>query len=75
MVGDVVSCGQVMDEADRLLDDNFGDQLATILQCLPVNRQTLLFSATMSDSILELKDAVFTDPFVWIQDSRFLCIY
>jgi superfamily II DNA/RNA helicase len=58
-----------MDEADRLLDDNFGSQLATILQRLPAKRQTLLFSATMSSSIEALQTEVFKDPFVWIQET------
>lgn len=33
----------VLDEADRLLEDNFGEQLATIFNILPKKRQTLLF--------------------------------
>jgi ATP-dependent RNA helicase DDX49/DBP8 len=35
----------VLDEADRLLEDNFGKQLQTIFSVLPKQRQTLLFSA------------------------------
>ena len=61
-----------MDEADRLLDDNFGSQLATILERLPSKKQTLLFSATMSESIEALQKEVFKDPFVWIQEATYV---
>lgn len=38
----------VLDEADRLLEPSFEEDLRTILQILPAQRQTLLFSATMT---------------------------
>jgi len=60
----------VMDEADRLLDDNFGSQLEVILKMLPAKRQTLLFSATLSDTLNHLRDSVLNKPFVWIQESQ-----
>ncbi|KAK7115760.1 probable ATP-dependent RNA helicase DDX49 [Littorina saxatilis] len=60
----------VMDEADRLLDDNFGSQLETILKMLPPKRQTLLFSATMSSTLTDLKDSVLNKPFMWVQESE-----
>ncbi|VDM24818.1 unnamed protein product [Hydatigera taeniaeformis] len=41
----------VLDEADRLLEDNFGKDLAEIMSALPQNRQTLLFSATYSGAV------------------------
>ncbi|CAH8523443.1 unnamed protein product [Schistosoma haematobium] len=41
----------VLDEADRLLEDNFGEDLNTILKALPKRRQTLLFSATFSGAV------------------------
>ena len=41
----------VLDEADRMLDDGFADELDEILKTLPKNRQTMLFSATMTNSI------------------------
>ncbi|XP_072973869.1 DEAD-box ATP-dependent RNA helicase 36 [Typha angustifolia] len=44
----------VLDEADRLLDANFEEELRVIFQCLPKTRQTLLFSATMTDNLREL---------------------
>ncbi|CAL8091912.1 unnamed protein product [Calicophoron daubneyi] len=41
----------VLDEADRLLEDNFGKDLGVIMSALPKRRQTLLFSATFSDAV------------------------
>lgn len=45
-----VSC-VVLDEADRMLDMGFRDDIDTILQSVPDKRQTVLFSATLSDGI------------------------
>ncbi|KAI8373714.1 P-loop containing nucleoside triphosphate hydrolase protein [Blakeslea trispora] len=47
----------VMDEADRMLSETFVPELEVILPLLPKERQTLLFTATMTDSILALRDA------------------
>jgi ATP-dependent RNA helicase DDX27 len=44
----------VLDEADRMLSDGFADELAEIVKACPVSRQTMLFSATMTDSVDEL---------------------
>ncbi len=44
----------VLDEADRLLDLGFADELARVLALLPPQRQTLLFSATLPDAVAEL---------------------
>ncbi|KAG0084343.1 putative RNA helicase [Podila epicladia] len=44
----------VLDEADRLLSETFADDLGGIFSVLPEKRQTLLFTATMTNSILEL---------------------
>ena len=41
----------VLDEADRMLDMGFGDDVTSILRALPSERQTVLFSATFPDSI------------------------
>ncbi|KKA27843.1 hypothetical protein TD95_004123 [Thielaviopsis punctulata] len=41
----------VLDEADRMLEDGFADELNEILTTLPKNRQTMLFSATMTSSV------------------------
>ncbi|KAG0043013.1 hypothetical protein BGZ83_011940 [Gryganskiella cystojenkinii] len=44
----------VLDEADRLLTETFAEDLGGILEALPKKRQTLLFTATMTDEVLEL---------------------
>ncbi|KAL9663682.1 hypothetical protein QQ045_019073 [Rhodiola kirilowii] len=44
----------VLDEADRVLDVGFEDELEVIFQNLPQSRQTLLFSATMTDDLQTL---------------------
>lgn len=44
----------VLDEADEMLDMGFRDDIHTILEGTPVNRQTILFSATMAKDIMEL---------------------
>ena len=52
----------VLDEADRLLEPTFESELRAILGVLPPRRQTLLFSATMSRSLVALQ-AGLTDAF------------
>ncbi|KAK1280824.1 DEAD-box ATP-dependent RNA helicase 36 [Acorus gramineus] len=44
----------VLDEADRVLDVGFEEELRVIFRCLPEDRQTLLFSATMTDNLQAL---------------------
>ncbi|KAJ1785326.1 nucleolar DEAD-box protein required for synthesis of 60S ribosomal subunit, partial [Coemansia sp. RSA 2399] len=44
----------VMDEADRMLDDGFEDELTEIINSCPRKRQTMLFSATMTDNVDKL---------------------
>ncbi|KAJ2759028.1 putative RNA helicase, partial [Coemansia nantahalensis] len=46
----------VLDEADRLLSDTFAPDLAVIMDAIPRQRQTLLFTATMTQSIVALRD-------------------
>lgn len=52
----------VFDEADRLFEMGFADQLTEILHALPLNRQTLLFSATLPASLVEFARAGLQDP-------------
>lgn len=52
----------VLDEADEMLDMGFVEDIEWILQQTPEDRQTLLFSATMPDSILRLARRYLRDP-------------
>lgn len=52
----------VFDEADRLFEMGFAEQLTEILHALPASRQTLLFSATLPKSLVEFARAGLQDP-------------
>ena len=52
----------VLDEADKLLDLGFSDELTAVLQALPSERQTLLFSATLPPKVLVLAEHVLNQP-------------
>uniref|UniRef100_A0A8C9YWM6 RNA helicase n=1 Tax=Sander lucioperca TaxID=283035 RepID=A0A8C9YWM6_SANLU len=63
----------ILDEADRLLEQgctDFTKDLETILATLPAKRQTLLFSATLTDTLHELKNIAMNKPFFWESKSE-----
>jgi superfamily II DNA/RNA helicase len=52
----------ILDEADRMLDIGFHDDIIKIISYLPKKRQTLMFSATMATKISSLAKKILTEP-------------
>ena len=52
----------ILDEADRMLDMGFHDDIMKIISFLPAKRQTLMFSATMPPRILQLAKSILDEP-------------
>lgn len=52
----------VLDEADEMLNVGFEESVEVILQMLPQNRQTLMFSATMPDRIRDITRKYMKNP-------------
>ena len=52
----------VLDEADKMLNFDFTEELDLVLESLPAKRQNLLFSATYPPKMLDLVSRIMTDP-------------
>ncbi len=55
----------MLDEADRMLDMGFINDIRKVVAKLPIKRQTLFFSATMPKDIAELAESMLRDPPAW----------
>lgn len=54
----------VLDEADKMLNLGFKEEMTEILSMLPKQRQNLLFSATLSDKVKEINQLVLNKPII-----------
>ena len=52
----------IFDEADKILDQGFSEQIDTLLENLPEERQNLLFSATLPQKVVKLSEKFLKDP-------------
>ncbi|KAM3718731.1 putative ATP-dependent RNA helicase [Dirofilaria immitis] len=60
----------VLDEADRLLDGQYSVELKTILNLMPKQRQTLLFSATITSALSQLHQVAVKKPYFFEDKSE-----
>jgi ATP-dependent RNA helicase RhlE len=54
----------VLDEADKMVNMGFEEEMNRIISLLPTKRQNLLFSATLGDAIEEIRKKILSDPLV-----------
>lgn len=54
----------VIDEADKMFQLGFGDEMNRILKAVPAKKQSILFSATLNDKVDEIKSTLKIDPLV-----------
>jgi ATP-dependent RNA helicase RhlE len=52
----------VLDEADKMMDMGFAGQIRSVLEIVPIKRQNMLFSATMSDKVISLTEEFLEFP-------------
>eukprot|EP00940_MAST-03C_sp_MAST-3C-sp2_P001122 g1122.t1 len=64
----------VLDEADRMLGLDFEEEITTILQLLPRERRTLLFSATMTNKVKKLQRAALVNPVKVAVNSKYTTV-
>ena len=60
----------ILDEADRMLEDGFADELNELLKTIPRSRQTMLFSATMTSGVDDLIRAGLDKPVRLVIDAQ-----
>jgi hypothetical protein len=66
---------QVLDEADRLLDMDFGPIIDKILKVIPKERNTYLFSATMTTKVAKLQRASLNKPVRVEVSSKYVALH